>query len=339
MNEDLNKDITIKILDNPNDTIKYLQIGISIPILPELNKFIMHDLVYFNAKSLLVEKKGNTIGHSLIYDDNGDILYFGYFGALGHDQNVINFLLEEMIKYAEKKNFKIIRGPINIPSFIFGWGFMKEGSKDDLHLGKPVNPSIYQELFLKKRFNVKYEENTWEGSPPLFNPWKLKGYNFSEYEFITPTDWNELMEYKEDFLRILASAMPPSSRLTPSVGNLFENIAEYIIKYSDFYMINIIRHKPTDSIVAVGSWLPSPFTKDKKGNYNSFVAYSMMVDANHRRKGLLVLMVGETCRKAWRNKFRYSSTLTGSDNKAVNTYTEKMGVTHTRTHLILELKI
>lgn len=338
-NENLNKDIVIKITDDPNEIMKHLQIGISLPLLPELHKFIMHDIVNFKAKSLLIEEKGKVIGHSLIYDDKGDILYFGYFGVLNHDKTIIIILLEEMIKYAEKYNFKIIRGPINIPSFIYGWGFMKEGSKDDLHLGKPVNPSIYQELFLNKGFYVKYEENTWEGSPPLFNPYKLKGYNFSEYEFFTPKNWNELLGYKEDFLSIYSRVMPPSSTLTPNISDLYENIAEYTLKYGDFYMVNLVRYRPTGKIIAVGSWLPSPFTKDKKGNYNSYVAYSVMIDANHQRKGLLMLMVGETCRKAWRNKFRYSSTLTGSDNKAVNMYTERMGVTHTRTHLILELII
>ncbi len=339
INPNLNNDLTIKILESPNEIIKNLQIGISIPILPDLHKFISHDLKYFNAKSILLIEKGIPVGHSLIYDDGDNILYFGYFGVLNHEKDKISFLVEKIIKYAQNNNYKFIRGPINIPTFIYGWGFMKKESNEDIFIGKPVNPSIYQDLFLERGFYVKYEENTWEGPPPHFNPWKLKNYDFSEYDFFTPKDLNELMKFKMDFLQLYASSMPPSSRITPSVGDLFENIAEFVLKYGDYFMINLVRYKSTGDIVACGSWLPNPFSKNKKGNIDSFVAYSLMVDVAHRRKGLLMLMIGETTNQAWKKEIQVVSAPTGSDNIAVNTVTELVGLTHTRTHLILEFKI
>lgn len=339
MNQNLINDLTIKILESPNEIINHLQIGISIPLLPDLYKFILHDLNYFNAKSIILLEKGIPIGHSLIYDDGDNTLYFGYFRVLGHEKEKISYLIEKVINYAQNNGFKFIRGPINIPAYIYGWGFMKKGSKEDLFIGKPVNPTIYQELFLEKGFYVKYEENTWEGPVPLFNPWKLKNYDFTEYEFFTPKDLNELMKLKKDFLKLYASSMPPSSRITPSVGDFFENIAKFVLKYGDFFMINLVRYKSTGDIVACGSWLPNPFRKNKKGNYDSFVAFSLMVDAAHRRKGLLMLMIGETTKQAWKNEIQIVSVPTGSDNIGVNTVTELVGLTHTRTHLIIEFKI
>jgi len=97
------------------------------------------------------------------------------------------------------------------------------------------------------------------------------GFGLEESNIKKPRFLYEWESSEEEILRIYASAMPPSSSLTPSVGDLFENIAEFILKYSGFYMINLVRYKPTGKIVAVGSWLPSPFSKDEKASSKSSV--------------------------------------------------------------------
>ena len=40
----LKNELSIRILNNPSEILKYLQIGISIPILPEYHKYILDDL-------------------------------------------------------------------------------------------------------------------------------------------------------------------------------------------------------------------------------------------------------------------------------------------------------
>ena len=144
----LKNELTIRFLTDKIDILKYLQIGISIPIWQELHKYILKDLEFYQTRSILLLEDGNPVGNALIYNDKSDVLYFGYFGVLNHEENKILKLMDEIVKYARKNSFKIIRGPINIPGIIYGWGFMKEGSLGNLFSGNPINPPIYQNLFL-----------------------------------------------------------------------------------------------------------------------------------------------------------------------------------------------
>jgi len=331
--------IRSKIINDPNEILKKLELGISIPIWSEFHKYILYDLKFFQAKSMIFEIDGETVGHILIYDDMDNKLYFGYFGVKDHNKKIIKYLIDELIKYAREHNFNLIRGPINIPTPIYGFGFMKKGSLDDLFVGKPVNPPIYQNLFLKAGFNVLYEEYTYEGPYLRINPWRLKNYDFSDYEYFSPNNWQELMELKSDFLRINAENFPDSSKLTPNIANLFDNYADYTVKYGGYDMFYFLRYKPTGKIIACGSNLPNPFRKNDKGIYDSFVAYSYAIEKEHRGKSLVLLMGGANSLIGWKKKMRYGSVLTGNADKSGGNIMERIGLTKRRTHMILQYVI
>lgn len=332
--------LTCRILNDSNDILKYLQIGINIPIWAEFHEYILSDLNSFNAKAILLEESGNPAGITLIYSDNEEILYFGYFGVINHGENKIYFLLDELIKYARDRNFKIIRGPINIPTVIYGWGFMQKGSLENLFVGKPVNPPIYQAIFIEKGFYKKMEELSWEGTIFRINPYKLQKFDYSDYELFHPKDLNEFMNLKDVFLTINAENLPETAKITPNISNLFENYVNYLFKYGYNFMIMLIRYKPTNEIVACGSCLPNPFRKDKKGNYNSIVAYSWAVKPEHRKKGLAMLMYGETSLQSWKKKLKYTSGPTGgTENIQLPEFAKISGLENKRTHIILEFKL
>ena len=115
--------LTHKIINNPLEIIKYLQIGISIPVWSEFYEFILHDLNFFNARSLIIYENGNPAGHVLLYDSGREKLYFGYFGVINHKKKKIEFLIKKMLDFTRVNHYNSIRGPINIPTIIFGWGF------------------------------------------------------------------------------------------------------------------------------------------------------------------------------------------------------------------------
>jgi len=321
---------TYKIISDPSEIINHLQMGISIPIWKDFHKYILYDLRYFKAKTILLIEGEIPTGHALIFDDGKDILYFGYFKVENHSKNKIEILLNKLLEYGRTHNFKTIRGPINIPALIFGWGFMKEGSLDNLFVGKPVNPPIYQELFLNKGFYIKYEEKTWEGPMPYFNPYKLKKYDYSDYKFFYPKDWNELMELKSEFIRLHNENLPPSARITPNVDDLFDNYADFIITFGDYFLFNFVRYRPTNKIVASGCYMQNPFQKE------AVIAYSWVVEPEHRRNGLVLLMVGASSRLAWKRKMRYSSGTIASDNFNNTEVAKRLGLSIKRSHLILE---
>ena len=49
-------ELNTKILSEPNEILKYLHIGIYLPVLPELYKYILEDIKNFNAKAIILEK-------------------------------------------------------------------------------------------------------------------------------------------------------------------------------------------------------------------------------------------------------------------------------------------
>jgi len=330
---------TTQILNDSNEIIKYLYIGTRIPIWPEFHKYILHDLKYFQAKSILLEEDGNPSGNVLIYSDGSDTLYFGYFGVVGDKKNKIIFLLNKLLEYGKQNNFAFIRGPINIPSIIFGFGFMEKDSSENIFVGKPINPPIYQELFLKMGFYTKFKQNSWEGPLLRFNPWKIKKYAYCDYEYFNPRDWDELMELKSEFLRIIGENMPPSAQITPNASELFESWADFVCTYGHFFLFSFVKYKPTGKIIACAVFLPNPFRKDAKGNNDSIVGFSWAIDQKHRRKGLGMLKLGGTILQAREKKIKYGSGIMGSENIANTELSKNYGLSLKRTHLILEYEI
>jgi len=123
--------LSVELVENPTDILEFLQLGINIPVREEFYDFILHDLTIYRAKSLILKDNNKVVAHTLAYDDGGEVLFFGFFGAINHKEKYIEYLLEELIKYAQKHQYKTIRGPINPPTFIFGYGFMTEDSLND----------------------------------------------------------------------------------------------------------------------------------------------------------------------------------------------------------------
>jgi len=330
---------SVKIIDDPNEILNYLSIGISIPIWSDFKKYILYDFNYFKAKSLLLKENGNITGHCLLFDIGTDTLYFGYFGVISDDRKNISILLDELIKFAHKNKYNSILGPINIPAIIFGWGFMEEGSDTSLYIGKPVNPPIYKEIFLSSGFYLKFEEGTWEGDLVKIDPWKIKKYDFSDYELFYPKNHQEIMDLKEVFLEIHARNLPPASRITPNVADLFDNYADFILTFGDYFMFIFVRYKPTGKIIASGLCLPNPFSKDKEGNCNSLVGYSWVVESKHRNKGLGMLMYGGMTIRAIEKNFKYCSGPVSTNNEITQKFARRVNYNLKRKHIILEYEL
>lgn len=347
----LRAELDASIIEEPEEILRYLHLGINIPILPELYKYIITDIRSFNAKAILLEKEINenrfnenadkVVGIVLVYDDQGDTLFFGYFGVYDHDIIKIEFLIDQLINYAKRNNYKIIRGPINIPTVIYGWGFMVEGSSKDLFVGCPINPPIYQETFLKKGFYIKFEEDRYYTVGLKMDPHKLPGYDFTEYEYINPGK-EGIWDVIDEILRLHIEYQPPSAQLTPKKSLNLKYLVDFIFSYGREWMVWVVYHKPTEKIVASGYLVPNIFHTDKHGNLDSLSFHDWVVDPDHRRKGLALLMYGETSLRAFNRKtksfYRWGYWPVGAENIASKKAAEKLGGIKRKTHLILEFE-
>ncbi|MBY9020174.1 MAG: hypothetical protein KGD67_03880 [Candidatus Lokiarchaeota archaeon] len=332
--------LSVEIIENPNDILKYLQLGISLPVRKDFYEFILHDLNVYRAKSLILKEDNNIIGHTLVYDDGGEVLFFGFFGVNAHENTHIGFLLRELIKFAQKHQYKIIRGPINPPTFIYGWGFMKEDSLKDLCISKPVNPPIYQEIFAEHGFYIKSKQGTWEGEISKISDEELKIYDFEGYEIHSPKDWVDIPKLKLPLLMLSARNLAKESQLTPSPENLFENFFSFVKKYGGIYMVKLLRHKQSGQFVGCFISLPDPLKTNQMGKFNSFVGYSLTIDKEHRGKGLSLYLIKEVLDAAYDDDIRYASVpMEINVFECRNLVKNNIGLSYTRTHLILERKV
>ncbi|NVM43657.1 MAG: hypothetical protein HWN79_01980 [Candidatus Lokiarchaeota archaeon] len=332
--------LSIEIIEDPREILKYLQLGISIPVRKDFYEFILHDLTVFRAKSLILKEDNKIVAHSLVYDDGSEVLFFGFFGAIDHQEKHIDFLLKELIKLAQNHQYKILRGPINLPTFIFGWGFMTDDSLKDLCISKPVNPPIYQEIFTQHGFYIKSKQGTWEGEIYKVPEEELKKYDLEGYEIYAPKEWSEIPNLKMPLLILSARNLATESQVTPSPENLFENFFSFAKRYGGIYMVKLLRQKQSKEFVGCFITLPDPIRKNKDGKNNSFVGYSLTIDKEHRGKGLSVYLVKKVFDAAYREGLRYVSVpmevnVVECRDLAKNIF----GLSYTRTHIILERKV
>lgn len=330
----------VELVENPTDVLEFLQFGINIPVHEEFYDFILHDLNIYQAKSLILKDNHKVVAHALVYDDGGEVLFFGFFGAIDHEEKYIEYLLKELTKYAQKHQYKAIRGPINPPSFIFGYGFMTEDSLSDLCISKPVNPPIYQEIFLKRGFYIKSKQGTWEGEIFKVPEEELKKYNFEGYEIYSPKNWDEFPKLKLPLLTLSARNLAKDSRVTPGSEKMFENFFSFLKTFGKIYMVKLLRHKASKQFVGCFITLPNPIKKNQKGENESFVGYSLTIDKEHRGKGLSMYLIKVVLDAAYEDGVRFVSVpMEINVVECRNLVKNNFGLSYTRTHLVLERKI
>jgi len=332
--------ISVELVENPTDILEFLQLGINIPVREEFHEFILRDLKMYQAKSLILIEDNKVIAHTLAYDDGSEVLYFGFFGVIGHEEKYIEYLLEELIQYAQKHHYTLINGPINPPTFIFGYGFMTEDSLNELCISKPINPPIYQEIFFKYGFYIISKQGTLEGDIFKVPEEELKKYDFAGYEIHSPKNWDEFPKLKLPLLMLSARNLETESRVTPGSEKMFENFFSFLKTYGKIYMVKLLRHNPSKQFVGCFITLPDPIKKNRNGKLNSFVGYSLTIDKEHRGKGLSVYLVKNIYDAAYEDGVRYISVpMEINVNECRNLATDHFGLSCTRTHLILERKV
>ncbi|TFG03534.1 MAG: GNAT family N-acetyltransferase [Promethearchaeota archaeon] len=335
----LRREIKIQILVSPEEILKNLRIGTYIPIKSDFKKYILNDLNYFNTKSILIYENNHAIAHVLLFSSDKDTLYFGFFRVISHKKDTIEFLVDIIIQYSLEYSFKTINGPINIPTIIYGWGFMEEGSSDDIFIGKPINPSIYNKVFLEKGFKIYSKFFTWEGKTQEVIENIPNNFELNDYEIFHPKDLNHILEIKDDFLILNMRNMDSRSIITPDAHILFENYLDFIVKYGGLWMVCFIKYKNTDKIIGYMNGVPNPFHKDKNGYYDSFCYYSVVIDKEHQNKGVFWKVSKYILKEAKKHHITYFTCPIQIERKITIHSVKKVGMKLNRRHIVFKLEI
>ena len=328
---------------DPHNIIDYLKIGTKIPIWKEFEKFIFFDLRHFNTKSIIsYRKKSNgqkeILGHVLTFIVE-KVLYFGFFGIINDVHEEQERLISKLIEYAQENKCEKIKGPINIPTVIYGWGFMAEGSETSLFVSKPVNSPDYINSFLKLGFKIIAIEHTWEGYFEYYYYKYLKFLNLSDKYEIEFHNWEEIRKLKWVYLDLNARNLPETSILTPHTDILFDSYLDFIKRYGYPSMVLFARFKENNKYVGCITCLPNPFPRKGKEKIDSLVLYSLVVDPEHRKKGLGWFLNKIMVEKAIEKDFSFISTPIEKSVKTTQKMAEKGGLKLTRKHVILEYSI
>ena len=337
LNKYQENNLGIQIVKNPADILKYLQIGTIIPIWEEFNEYILHDIKFFNAKSWLIKEKGNICGHLLVYNYK-EILYFGFLNIINHDVNKIQYVIRKLVKYAKNNKFKSIKGPINIPTILFGWGFMEKGSIENLFLAKPINPSIYQEIFIKNGFYIASKQYSYEGKIPEILDEELDKYEFNDYQLIFLKNLKDI-NHQNTFKKLIIENLSNKSVITPANIYLFNNYLTFAHKYAKPALFVFIKYKITNEIIGCLACLNNPFRKNQNGLYDSFTIFIDVINKKHRGKGLNFLIHKKIFDKAINNGMKYLSSLTESNRNVFIGIMEKFNLRRKRIHNILEYEL
>ena len=334
----------IEIISDYIEILKVLNIGINIPI-PQFKEYIIDTFNKYSVRAILLKEKQNKelsfnkkeiiTGVAIIFNEDSETLFFGFFGVCNHDSNRIQKLINTLLNYAKNKKFRYINGPINIPTIIFGFGFKIKGLDKKLCIGKPLNPLIYPQNFMKNGFYPKHIFDSYSFSFRYINL-KLINYNFSDYEFLN-IKVEDLANYIKDILNLHVKNMPKFTQITPNPQKNAMIIYYYLLDNAEKYDIWIVRHKSSNNIIGCGYKIPNPFSK------NQFYFEQYIIDKSHQEKGLSILMGAKIMEYELKNKKDENVTgimLIENKNKKMIRYSKKyFKALKDGIYLVLEYKL
>ena len=330
------KNFIIQELIKPREIATNLHYGINLPVSKKFQRYCISDLTHFNSFSWLLSQDNKIVGHVLLFYENREILYFGFFRINDDDPVKISYLVDKVIAFAHQRKFKMVQGPINIPTVLYGWGFMKEDKVQTVYRGCPINSPLYNSIFTDKGFQVKHTIVTLEGPIPQISGDILTDYDYSDYELIHLNNWTEFFNYSGDYFKLVAENLSPEHSYTPNIEALSDNYVQIEIRFGHPFMLTFIKHIPSDKIIGHLVSLPNPFKKNLKGQYDSITLFTIVIDKKYQRKGLGLLLVKTSCDKARSHNMIYTTGPVDATNGESLKLGKKIGLVHMRTHEIFE---
>lgn len=323
----------VSIVQDLEEILTLLPMGTNLPVWPEFVKYVKFDLNHFNAHSLVIKENGNIVGQTVVFYADNKTLYFGFFGVSNDAQDRIEFLIDKLIEFGSEEGFETLKGPVNVPTIIYGWGFMEEGSSTSLIVHKPVNSPLYPIIFRQRGFTEVLKEDSFEGVFDESTSDRTEGFTYDDYELVVFDTWEEILNVKMEFLKLNMRNLSPRSVVTPSSANVFDNYLEFIKHYGDPSMMVFIRYKKTSKFIGCLVATPNPFDK------SSCVLFTIGVDKKHRNKGIGWWMMKEVLSNCLKLGINSCIVIVGSHVVGGRQICVTLGFNVTRTHTVFSYSL
>ena len=180
-----------------------------------LNKHALSKYFKLN-KFLVYGDEGNVVGRFIIteYKDDKENCYIGFFECI-NDKNVAKFIFKEADKFAKKKKYKKIVGPVDA-SFWNKYRLKINLFDKSPYTGEPYNLDYYYKMFLDNKYKVveHYVSNIFERVDESYHNDKFTEH-FNEfmklgYEIVKPkrSDFDKCIEEIYYLIMDLYSTFP-----------------------------------------------------------------------------------------------------------------------------------
>lgn len=255
----------------------HIHLGTNLPVMDSFKKYLYREIDRMGCFSLvIVGEKKEILGHVMLYPW-GETLYFAFFYA--NDDNFENteLLINQIKKKAEKLNCEYIFGPVNLPPYIFGFGFSDKITDDSLFAMAPTTNPIYIDHFQRCGFIIKQGISTYK--IPMFPiPYKKKWD-------VRSADYSQAEEWKEAFLGLQQRLYPVTIQITPNRAESFYDIIEFIEEFA--YDTMILFTYVNEKIIGLGWGSANPFDLDENGKSKSFILFGGAVEPEFQAQGIV----------------------------------------------------
>ena len=331
--------IKLIIEDNKQVIFYNLKYGINLPVKKEFKDYVIPELENLNAKAIyILTENDRKIGHCLFYKfDN--ILYFGFFSFKYKNKIIGKAIIENLIKIAKEEKCNIIRGPINLPPYIYGFGFSEEGSDPSIFCGTPYTDPSYIELFKNEGFEL-WHRLLWlrveiKSKLPYEKVWDIKNPDLNSDDWIDP------------FLELQAKYFPESARITPKRNKEVVLAAlKFLKKYGSNKFI-YLAYDNNNKLIGLGYAMPNPFDLKQLKTIditqtcrtNSALLFGGVVDPEYQKHKIMFQIFGEFFDYCLSSGIKIGECVLGEDNIASKTLLEKLGGNVVRKYQILQKRI
>ncbi|MCP4762739.1 MAG: hypothetical protein GY870_13250 [archaeon] len=323
--------IKFDIVTDYDKVFESLHHGINLPVFEALRKHVINEISHLKANSIIMRNDwGEILGHTIVYDYEG-VLYFGFFAIKNDIRSNCYFLIEELKNLASQRNCHIIRGPMNIPTTIYGWGFSEKDNDPTPFAMAPYNNPVYIDYFKEAGFYV------WHRLLRL--KIKLMKMPFRKKHDIWEPDFNDRDSWLPIFTDLQKRLYPPSSCLTPNRNDDTMNyMVDLIQDFGNEFLINFANNDEGKTI-GLGYALPNVFDIDENSQCCSLVFYGGVIEKEYRKKGIITNMMMGFQRKSWANGITNGEWPIGDDNKGALKAGQSIGGKVTRSFSIMEIEI
>ncbi len=277
--------LLIRTTNVPEVIYEHLHYGTNLPIFPRMKRYILHEITRMGFQSLILQDKDVVVGHSCFYFHE-DTMYFAFFGVPSEEPELIDRIIEELVSIARENAVTYIKGPINFPHVIYGWGFSEKKSSKKIFAAAPYTNPDYITHFEQAGFYIDHRILRFR-VPMLPIPYEKPAV-------VESVDFSKREEWKDTFIDFQLRLFPKSTQVTPNIIPFFDDCLDFI---EDFGYGNMILFAyDEDKPIGLGWATPNPFDlytgseNKEKGRYNkcrSVLLFGGAIEPEYQKRGIL----------------------------------------------------